>query len=245
MSIVDEVKKKKELSGLPNSIIERALGATNGDVKEARALLRKYFGVFLTNRILKGAGGEDFLLSLHMSSKKRNYVDFYKNIFEGIKDVGTIIDLGAGINGFSYKYLNDLLGPVNYVAVEAAEQEVKHMNDYFKKNNYSAVAIAADLFDLDFVLGVLSKQKKERVVFLFQVIDALENMEKNFSKIFLSKISEECEKIVLTLPTESLGGRKKFSVQRKWLLDFLKEKFIIERDFVSCGERVLFLQIIK
>jgi len=80
---------------------------------------------------------------------------------------------------------------------------------------------------------------KPRVVFMFQVVDALEILEKDFSKKFVLEIFNECEKIVLTLSTESLGGRKKFAVQRKWIIDFLADNFVIEKDFKIGGERVI------
>jgi len=236
---ITEVKMKKEFSQLPDSIVERALELSKNDVKEARALLRKYFGVFLTNKILKGKGSADDLLKAHMSSKKRDYDKFYGTIFEGSKNVGSVIDLGAGINGFSYKYLKDVLGDIEYVAIEAAGQEVEHMNEYFFNNKFSGRAIVGDLFEIEKILEILKVEKRPRVVFLFQVIDALENLERNFSKKFISEISKECEKIVLTLPTESLGGRKKFAVQRKWIIDFLEENFHIEKDFEMNGERVI------
>ena len=85
----------------------------------------------------------------------------------------------------------------------------------------------------------MREAKKDRIVFLFQVVDALENLERDFSKKFISEISKECEKIVLSLPVESLGGRKKFAVRRKWLMDFLVESFVIEKDVVMNGERIL------
>jgi len=53
------------------------------------------------------------------------------------------------------------------------------------------------------------------------------------------EISKECEWIVLSLPTESLGGRKKFVVQRKWIVDFLRDEFDVVEDFEMSGERVL------
>ena len=56
--LIDEVKKKKEFSGLPDSIVERALSESGEDIKESRKLLRKYFGVFLTNRVLKKKGNK-------------------------------------------------------------------------------------------------------------------------------------------------------------------------------------------
>ncbi len=46
MSLIREVKKKKEFSGLPDSVVARALGESDDDIKKARSLLRKYFGVF-------------------------------------------------------------------------------------------------------------------------------------------------------------------------------------------------------
>jgi len=239
---IDEIKKKKEFSRLPDSIVARAAEISKGDVKEARSLLRKYFGVFLTNKVLKGKGSFDDLLKAHMSSKKRDYDKFYREIFGDDKNVGSIVDLGAGMNGFSYGYLKDILGDVEYVAVEAAGQEVDHMNEHFFNNKFSGMAVVGDLFEIDEIKSLLETEKRPRVVFLFQVVDALENLERDFSKKFISEISKECEKIVLTLPTESLGGRKKFAVQRKWITDFLEENFSIEKNFKANGERVIIIR---
>ena len=125
MNFVNEVRKKKEFSELPNSIIKRALRESDNDVKETRKLLRKYFGVFLTNKVLKRRGD---LLKHHASSKKRNYEKFYIEIFRDIKNVDTVVDLGCGANGFSYEYLP---GDVIYIGVEAAGQLVDYMNAYF------------------------------------------------------------------------------------------------------------------
>ena len=242
MNIIEEIKKKKEFSQLPDSIVERAAEVAKGDVKDARALLRKYFGVFLTNKVLRGKGTYEELLKAHMSSKKRDYDGFYKEIFSNNKNTGSIIDLGAGMNGFSYSYLKEVVGGVDYLAVEAAGQEVRHMNSYFEMNDFPARAVVGDLFETNKIKELLKTQEKPRVVFLFQVIDALENLERDFSKKFISEIFEECEKVVLTLPTESLGGRKKFVVQRKWILDFLEENFVIEKDFSHGGERIIILK---
>jgi len=245
MSLIEEVKRKREFSGLPDSIVLRALDLSNGDVKKSRALLRKYFGVFLTNRVLRfarsqvtGHGSQD-ILGVHMSSKKRDYEDFYSEIFSVVGDVGAVIDLGCGVNGFSYEYLPS---GVSYVGVEAAGQLVDLMNGYFKEEGFSAEAVVGDLFDVDSVVNILKEAKKPRVVFLFQVIDALESLERDFSKRFLLEISKECEWIVLSLPVESLGGRKRFESRRKWLMDFLVENFLVVREFVEAGEKVIILK---
>ncbi|MCK4649735.1 hypothetical protein KAT36_00745 [Candidatus Pacearchaeota archaeon] len=236
MSLIESVKRKKEFSMLPDSIVERALKESGEDVKEARKLLRKYFGVFLTNRVLKGRGD---LLGIHISSKKRDYEDFYFRIFEGMDKIRSVVDLGCGVNGFSYEYLRDVIGDVDYIGVEAAGQLVELMNKYFEENEFSAWAIKGDLFDIDGVVKILEKSAKPRVVFLFQVVDALESMERNFSKKFILKVMEGCEWMVISLPLVSLGGRKKFEVSRRWLVDFLEEEFIVEKDFEMFGERIL------
>ena len=249
--VISEIKKKREFSGLPDSIIERVAGIVSEDVKESRALLRKYFGVFLTNKVLKAKGSPEDILKTHMSSKKRDYEEFYREIFSGLGKIGSVIDLGAGANGFSYGYLKKRLGNINYLAVEAAGQLVNNMNRCFKDRGFeNAHASREDLFEIKKIVKLLKgfENAKPRIVFMFQVVDALENLEKDFSKKFILEIFKECEKIVLTLPTESLGGRKKFVVQRNWIIDFLGENFVIEKDLKMNGERVIIIgkrQMIK
>lgn len=242
MSIVDEVKRKREFSRLPDSVVERAAKKSGDDVKGARALLRKYFGVFLTNKVVRGKGDEKEILESHMSSKKRDYDVFYHDIFDGISGVHSVVDLGCGANGYSYPKLKEEIGSVDYVGVDAAGQLVENMNKFFEEKLYLARAECLDLFDVEKVIEILKKQDKKRCVFLFQVVDALENLEKDFSKKFISRIFEECELMVVSLPTESIGGRKKFKVLRKWIIDFLNENYSVVKDFEKNGERILILE---
>ena len=232
VDLVDEVRRKREFSGLPESVVERALGESSNDVREARKLLRKYFGVFLTNRILRGKGD---LLDIHISSKKRDYEKFYENIFSDIKGVESVIDLGCGVNGFSYEYLPK---GVEYVGVEAAGQLVDSMNSFFDENKFDARAVCLDLFDLEKVVEILRKVKKPRVVFMFQVVDALESVKRNFSKELISEVMRECEVLVISLSLVSLSGGRKFAMG-KWVVDFLESEFRIESDFEMFGERII------
>ena len=57
--IIKKIKSKKELSELPDSIVKKVIEKFEKNkipeeflIKEVRSNLRKYFGVFLTNKVL-------------------------------------------------------------------------------------------------------------------------------------------------------------------------------------------------
>jgi len=274
-SLINQVKKKKEFSQLPDSVVERALEKvsseenlevahpklantrptlnldvlhrksskfSNEDVKAARALLRKYFGVFLTNKILKGNLNPEEVLEKHLSSKKRDYDLLYRKIFEVVGDVKCVVDLGSGVNGFSYKFMIPYVGEVDYVGIEAVGQIVKRTISYLRDRGFEkAHVLQGDLFNLDFVLDILKKleNEKPRVIFLFQVIDALESLEKDFSKKFLLELTRESEFIVLSVSLKSLSGKKGFESQRKWLFDFIEKEFEVFDSFEMFDEKFI------
>ncbi len=258
--LIAEVKKKREFSCLPDSIVERVLEECvecdqKNLVKEARSKLRKFFGVFLTNKVLKGKG-ED-VLSSHISSKFRDYDEFYEKIFaplsvpqnlggNGFEGVRSVVDLGCGVNGFSFGHLRDALGDVRYVGVEAAGQLVDKMNSYFVENKYSGKAHCIDLFDAPKVVSIVRAVPSPKIVLMLQVIDALESMEKDYSKVFLDGLMAHLTKddmVVITMPMSSISGRKKFEVGRKWLRDYLSEKFDLVDEFIVGNERVFRVKV--
>jgi hypothetical protein len=245
MDKIEEVKRKKEFSKLLDSIVKKALEICKGDVKETRAFLRKYFGVFLTNRVLKGKISPKEILLAHKSSQKRDYKIFYNKLHEVIGEVKSIIDLGAGVNGYSYNDLKEVFGQVYYLAIEGTGQLVDNLNSHFKDRGIEgAHALQEDLFNVEKITKLLKQLKEEspRVVFLFQVIDALEGLENNYSKKLLLELIKECEFIAISLPLESLGAKKKFMVNRKWLTDFLSQNFKIVADYSIFGEGVLIIR---
>lgn len=234
-SIILKVKQKREFSQLPDSLVEKALVAGKQDVKQARALLRKYFGVFLTNRVLKPRSLNEGILKDHISTRNRDYIALYKRILNN-KKIKAIVDLGCGINGFSYGFLPE---KIKYIGIEASGQLVDLMNNYFKENGFDGEAIHCDLFDLNRVLEILRKTEKPQVIFLFNLIDALEFFERNFSKKLISEVSENCERVVLSFPVQSLSGKTRFKAKRFWILSFLEERFKILDDFELSGERFI------
>lgn len=242
--LILEVKKKREFSGLPDSIIKKVLIRNKGDVKESRKDLRKYFGVFLTNRVLKGKGTPEELLKSHLSSKKRDYDFLYSEIKKQIKEIPkTIIDLGAGVNGYSVQKLKEVFGEVSYVGIDASKQLVDNLNSYFEEAGFSKSShmVWHDLFEIEEIKRIIQETNGPHLVFMFQLIDALENIRRDFSKDFIYEIMKHVDFAVITLPTESLGGKKKFFVKRNWIVDFIEEHYKILKDFEANGERVLIM----
>ena len=234
VNLIEEVKKKKEFSGLPNSLVESVLKEFEYEVdnktkvKETRAKLRKYFGVFLTNKVVKPKDIENYeaILKSHKSSAKRDYNDFYRKLFD-VKKFETVIDLGCGANGFSYPYLLEENGKIRYVGVEASNILVKNMNDFFKRENYNAEAVWLDLLELNKVKKLIEQSKGNKCILCFQVIDALERLEENYGSKFLEEILSLMSRkdlLIVSFPTSNLSGRRELAAKRNWVVKFLEDK---------------------
>lgn len=232
MEKIKQVKEKKIFSELPDSIIEKALIISENDVKKTRAFLRKYFGVFLTNKIIKEKFSDEEILQIHKSSKPRNYELLYKKIFEKIQIKNpSILDLGCGANGFSYNYLKEIFSSLKYIGIEASGQIVNSMNKYFEKNNFNAKSICEDILKIEKIEKIIEKEKPN-IIFLFNVVDALEKFERDYSKKLINLLFKKNPDtiIIISNPVESLSGKKKFNIKRKWLEKFLKDNYnIIEK----------------
>jgi hypothetical protein len=246
--LIEKITSKKEFSQLPKEDIERAFEKFENKnlndyqkFKMTRQFLRKIFLGFSSRKVFSSSGKEiEWYLMKHKSSKERflNYGEIYCTCLKGFTDV-SVIDLGAGINGLSYEFFSSGGFKVNYIAIEAIGQFVQLMNDFFEKKKFSAKAYHLSLFDLQKVKEIIKRQKTPRVIFLFKVIDSLELVKRDYSKELLKEISQVSDRIIVSFATRSLGSRTKFSVQRGWLIKFIKENFEILDDFEINGERYL------
>jgi len=247
--IYEKIIQKKEFSQLPKRDVEMAFGYFDkkefGDeekIKLTRNLLRKIFSAFTSQKILKLKDkSAKWVLRKHLSTKER--LDFYEEVYrrtlKGEKKKLSIIDLGAGVNGFSYEYFSKLGYDVNYLGVEAMGQLVDLMNDYFFKEKFNAHALHLSLFELEKIKDVINLTLKPRIVFLFKTIDSLEMMERNYSKDFLNTITPLVGRVVVSFATKSLIKRSRFKVKRNWIVNFIEENFNVLDDFEIGAERYL------
>lgn len=246
--ILSKIIQKKEFSQLPKKDIEIAFAhfekrqcSDEEKIKLTRELLHKVFGAFTSRKLLSPKNkNEEWILRKHLSTRERlpYYKEVYEKIFSGFEKNKSIsiIDLGAGVNGFSYKYFKQ---KVDYIAIESIGQLVELMNNYFEKTNLSTKAIHESLFELEKIKKIITETKKPRIIFLFKVLDSLEMLERDYSKKLLKEIAPLADRIVISFATRSMIKQKKFKVERNWIFNFIKENFRILDDFEIGGERYI------
>lgn len=250
--LIQKIMQKKEFSQLPMKDVEMAFEKFSGKklndyqkVKLTRNFLRRIFSSFSSRKVFSAKDkGTEWYLMKHKSTKER--LPFYKEVyfrsFSRLKKELSVIDLGAGINGFSYSFFEGLGHKINYLAVEAMGQFVDAMNNFFKKEKIKGEAFHLSLFEIEKLKELIEKTPRPRIVFLFKVIDSLEIVKRNYSKELINEIMPLTDRIVVSFATKSLGARKKFSVQRGWFLRFVNENFKIIDDFELNGERYIIFE---
>jgi len=245
-SIIKKIKEKREFSQLPEKDIKLAFShfekrqvSDEEKINLTKELLRKIFSAFISKKLLSLKNKEpEWILRKHISTRERlsHYEQIYKRIFGGYKEA-SVIDLGAGINGFSYLFFKSIGLKVKYVGIEAIGQLTDLMNFYFRKNKVYGEAIHMSLFEKERVKEEILKTKSPRIILLFKTIDALETLKRNYSKELIFELVPITDKIVISFATKSLGSRKKFKAKRNWVLDFIKENFIVLDDFEMGAEK--------
>ncbi len=244
--LIKKITLKKEFSELPRKDVEaifekfdKQIYLDEEKIKLTRDLLRKVYSGFTSQKLLSIKNkDEGWVLRKHLSTRERLpfYEEVYKRILGNLGKNISVIDLGCGINGFSYKYFNK---GVSYTGVEAIGQLVELQNYYFKKNKLNARAVHLSLFELEKIKKLIEQTKKPRIVFLFKTVDSLEMIEKDYSKKLLLGISKLADRIIVSFATQSMKKRTHFKVNRNWIISFIQENFKIIDDFVLGGERYI------
>ncbi len=247
--LIKKIMKKKEFSELPMKDVKIAFDKFDQEeysdeekIKFTRNFLMENFSGSVSKKLLsKKNKSEEWILRKHLSTRERlmHYEEVYKRILKNLNKDFSIVDLGCGVNGFSYIYFKKLGFKPKYVGIEAIGQLVKLVNTYFKKEKINGKAYHLSLFELERVKKLILETKKPRIIFMFKVIDSLESFEKDYSKKLILEIIDLTEKIVLSFPTETMVARQKIWAKRTWILKFIEEKFKILDDFEINGERYI------
>lgn len=247
--IFEQIIRKKEFSQLPKKDVEIAFShfekrqcSDEEKIRLTRELLHKVFGSFSSRKLLSPKNkSEEWVLRKHLSTRERLpfYEKIYERILNGEKKEFSTIDLGAGVNGFSYKFLREIRKPINYIGIEAVGQLVDLTNSFFKREKISGKVYHKSLFDIEEIKEIISKQKKPRIVFLFKTIDSLEMLQKDYSKKLLLEISPLADRTIVSFATKSMAKRKKFHANRTWIFNFIRENFKITDEFEIGDEKFI------
>jgi hypothetical protein len=247
--IIEKIMKKKDFSRLPVPDVKLALSKFSDKrymneerIKLTRDLLRKVYSAFVSSKILSEKNKDaNWILRKHLSTRERLpfYEEVYSRVLKDLPKRISVVDLGAGINGFSYSYFEKLGFNVDYLSIEAVGQLVDLANSYFKREKLNAVSIHISLFEFGRIKKEISKMKKSRVVFLFKVIDSLEMLKRDYSKELLKGIVQMAERVVVSFATRSMIAKKRFFVKRDWIINFIRGNFNVLDDFEIGGERYL------
>ena len=247
--LLAKIQQKKEFSQIPAMDVEKVLGkfinkghSDEEKIKLSRDLLRKAFSGFASQKILsikeKDAG---WILRKHLSTRERlsKYKEVYNLILDGMENKISVIDLGAGINGFSYGFFSEAGYEVDYTGVEGMKQLVDLMNHYFRKNGLNGLGVHLSLFNLGRIKNLVAGTGRPRVIFLFKTIDSLEMIEKNYSKKLLSEIAPLSDRVVVSFATRSMSKRVHFKATRNWINSFIRNRFNILNDRIIGNERYI------
>ena len=184
--IIEKIVEKKEFSQIPKEDILKAFekfdrpGLIDEEkVKLTRDLLRKVFSGFSSKKLLNPTNkSEEEILKKHLSTRERYpyYEEIYERILKNFPKEISIVDLGAGVNGLSYKFFEKIGKNVDYTGVEAIGQIVDLINDFFKKDKIKGKMFHISLFNLEEIKKIIKKIKKPKILFLFKVVDSLEKL---------------------------------------------------------------------
>ncbi len=240
--IVSRIKEKKEFAGVAESVVRELVSSYIKKyplpeklsdrqikiiVKEVRVELRKLTGQFQKSRKNRQKLLEKSMLSKilasHFSTSER--VEFYpqlKKLIRSLK-VRSILDLGCGLNPLA------LADPkIFYYASDIKEDELKLIQDFFRKNNLPGETFVCDLRKFDQSLP------KADLCILFKVLDIIDDKKHSLTRKILEKVN--CKNFLVSFSTKKLSGKRMNYPKRKWFEEILTAMKLDFRSFESSNE---------
>lgn len=221
--IISEIKKKRELSGIDDSVVGEAIKeylfrhnfsdvssskTLKIVVKDIRAQLRRCSGRFQASsakriKLLKEDNLKG-LLESHSSSKER--LEAYPRIKEIISNlnVHSILDLGCGLNPLA------LASPgIFYYASDIKSDELEIVRAFFEKHQIPGKVFVHDIRKINEPLP------QADLVLLLKVLDVVEHRRHKLSEEILKSLN--CKYLLISFPTKTLSGKPMNHPQRGWI----------------------------
>ena len=160
--LIKKIIQKKEFSQLPKRDVEIAFShfekrqtSDEEKIRLIRELLHKVFGAFTSQKLLSPKNkNEEWILRKHLSTRERlpYYSELYKKLLKDFNKF-SIIDLGAGVNGFSYKFFVDAMLLPHPPAFRS------QVHSAIDKKDLPSVNLLGSPFHLPALLALLQQKK--------------------------------------------------------------------------------------
>lgn len=254
--LLNQVKQNKKYKSIADEIIQDEINKylkrnkikkiTKQDIKEIRNQLHKSYASFQTRKknkiqdyldeLKKDPNNKENinkLLSITLSTKERllDYKNIYKKIFQITGKPNIILDLGSGLNPFSFPLMN--LSELTYYSYDINEQDIDYLNQYFKIMNNQGLTGKAQILNIQNIKNISSLPTSD-IVFLFKAIDILDKNNHKPSEKLINVLKDKTRFIVSSFATKTLTRKTMNNPDRKWfelMLDRNNLKFqIIKTD---------------
>jgi len=196
-------------------------------IKQVRSQLRRVYGLFrdyskerkkLVQELLKISPSQrpqilNRILATHSSTQERMsfYNALYSKLFSLTGKPTILLDLGCGINPFSFPYMK--LKEGSYFAYDINAEEIESINSYFQllhreNSSFNGKAIVADLLKTNF--------PKADLCFLFKMTDVIDQG-KGHKKTeeLLKRIPAKY--VIISFATKTMSGKKMTAPRRNWM----------------------------
>lgn len=230
--LIKKIKEKKELSGLPNSLVEQTLSEYLNKhnislpqseknqkpiIKEVRAKLREYVGRFQKTssttkrkKLLANKSIQD-LLKTHSSTKER--LNEYNTLFNLIKKQNpkSILDLACGINPIA---LAQEFPEITYTAIDINSVDLQTVQSYFKSHKVHGTTKQADI-------RTLKTFPETDLTLLLKILDIIETRGHKIAERIITSIKSET--IIVSFATRTLSGKPMRVPRRNWFENILQQ----------------------
>ncbi|PIN74426.1 hypothetical protein COV20_00160 [Candidatus Woesearchaeota archaeon CG10_big_fil_rev_8_21_14_0_10_45_16] len=225
-------------------------------IKDVRSQLRRVYGLFRVDEerkkredlktVLEEAPENKLkqvssrILETHSSTKERLpiYEKIYDKIFAITGKPRRIIDLGCGLNPFSFPSMR--LRKAAYHAYDISQSEIELLEDYFKRlhdsnPHFQGYAEILDILHWQY----LQHLETADVCFLFKMTDVLDRGKGH-------KVTEEVLKavparyVVISFATKTMSGKKMTAPRRKWM-EWLCDRLQYEYNVLSFPNEIFYV----
>ena len=227
-NLISLIKKKRELSGIADTIISdiieeylkkekiSLINLTKPQqkliMKEIRAQLRLLTGRFKFKDLVKKRSElikkQDWfaMLKTHSSTKERlesGGFEFIESLISKY-NIRSITDIGCGINPLAIAK-----SKIKYNALDINEEELKIVKSFFKQNDISGKITIKDIRKNN------SKIPPADLCLILKVFDVLESKNHKIAEKIIKKIN--CKYLLISFSTKTLSGKSMNHPQRGWI----------------------------